>query len=364
VVWHGEKLVEVKGDASDQVSGDTAKALIQRVADRGFWGLCKQYLRRDVREFQFRKESTTFTTLSLGGQEKTVEDDQRLAPSWLRALDLEVEGVGNTHPWRHGGPYEETFGADRLAVDSREPKVGVTELMRDATLQNTTELVKTLKLLGDVNERDSSGWTALMYAAQAGPIQAMTMLQQAGADTNARSNEGETVLFAAASAPKGLEDHLLMLIGLGVDLNAVDNRGVTPLMVTAEFGSPAALKLLLGKGADASLRSNTGETAMFAAVRAAADSSVRLVLLKAAKLDVNARNVHGMTPLMVACQHLSRAEAVEALMSMGADPNLADFEGKTAGQYLYEGKKEDFPRGMTVADGARFQALVQLLSKK
>jgi hypothetical protein len=251
VTWRGEANVASVGDASAAVGGTAAVALIQDVAERGFWGLCGRYERR------LSGQATFTTTLSVAGHAKRVEDYAAAAPSWLRDMDLEIDSVSNSHQWRHGGPEVETFGDDRLAIDAVMPKLGVTELMKDATYADTSELVKTLKLLGPVNQGDSSGWTALMYAAQAGPPEAMSLLLAAGADPDARTNEGETPLFAAVTAASRSVDRLRLLTAAGVDLNAADHRGATPLMVACRhFTRPKLVETLLGLGADPSKRAN------------------------------------------------------------------------------------------------------------
>jgi hypothetical protein len=257
VTWHGEAQVAVMGNATETIDSNDARALMQRLADRGFWGLCGRY-ERGVSD-----QPTYVTTVSIAGHVRRVEDYAEGAPSWLRDLDLDVDRVANTHQWRHGGPLAETFGDDRVAVDALMPKAGVTQLMKAAALPETGELVRLLKLLGDVNARDSSGWTALMYAAQAGPVEAMSLLLQAGADAGARSNEGETPLFAAVSATTHGEQRFRLLDAAGVDLNARDNRGVTPLMVACRsFWRPQLVATLLELGADPSKRDDAGKTAV------------------------------------------------------------------------------------------------------
>jgi hypothetical protein len=259
VNWHGDSGVATKGAATTEIDGTAAKALIQEIAQRGFWGLCQSY---DLPGIQ-KDLASINTTLSVAGHVKRVSDYGDTAPSWLRELDLKIDATANTHPWRQGGPDSETFGDDRLAVDAVMPKVGVTQLMKAAALPDTDELVKTLQLLGPVNESDSTGWTALMYAAQAGPVEAMRLLLQAGADPNLRTKEGETALFAAVTAPSQADARFRLLQAAGVDLNAQDNRGVTPLMVACRyFYRPKLVASLLTLGADPSKHDAAGKTAM------------------------------------------------------------------------------------------------------
>ncbi len=259
VIWQGDSGVATRGPATAEIDGTAARALIQEIAQRGFWRLCQSY---DVAGIQ-KELASIDTTLSIAGHVKRVTDYGDTAPSWLRDLDLEIDATANTHPWRQGGPDAETFGDNRLAVDAVMPKLGVTQLMKAAVLPDTEELVKTLQLLGPVNQADSTGWTALMYAAQAGPVEAMKLLLQAGADPNARSNEGETALFAAVTAPTQAEARFRLLQAAGVDLNAQDHRGVTPLMVACRYYyRPKLVATLLALGADPSKRDDNGKTAL------------------------------------------------------------------------------------------------------
>lgn len=259
VTWHGDSGVALKGATSTTIDGSAAKALLQEIAQNGFWGLCSSYSRGASQ----KGIDTINTTLAIAGHVKQVTDSGESAPAWVRALDLEIDSTANTHPWRQGGSDSETFGNDRLRVDAVMPKAGVTQLMKAAVLPNTDQLKNVLQMLGPVNEGDSAGWTALMYAAQAGPVEAMKLLLEAGADANARTNEGETALFAAVTAPSETAARFLLLQAAGVDLNARDHRGVTPLMVACRyFYRPRLVATLLALGADPNKRDLEGKTAM------------------------------------------------------------------------------------------------------
>lgn len=69
----------------------------------------------------------------------------------------------------------------RLQEDTYMPKPGATSLMKAAVQETPAEIVALLKAGADINAEDSSGWTAQMYAAQAGKLESLKFLPTAGA---------------------------------------------------------------------------------------------------------------------------------------------------------------------------------------
>jgi ankyrin repeat protein len=90
-----------------------------------------------------------------------------------------------------------------------------------------------------------------------------------------------------------LED-LAELLGAGADPSVVDKQGFTPLHFAAQSLDPGAVRLLIDAGA-----------------------------------DIEARNVHGATPLLVALTNVrdSEGDAVRILLDAGADPDAANDAG-------------------------------------
>lgn len=275
IAWTGDRGVEVRGRAAAAVDATVARALLQRLADRGFWGLCEVYTRR----MNEAGDDGIVTTLSIAGYTRRVRDIHDSAPSWLRGLDEDIDRTLDTHRWRHGGPLTERFGDDHLGVDVLAPKAGVTTLMKTATQPDTKELaVMAADTSQDLNAGDSSGWTALMYAAQAGPAEAVAMLLKAGVRVDARSNAGETAMFAAVSSTLAAESKVRMLRAAGAEVNAADRDGGTPLMAVARLPRNWGLiGVLLSLGADPARRDATGRTALnyLDDVRGAAEEGAR-----------------------------------------------------------------------------------------
>jgi cytohesin len=112
----------------------------------------------------------------------------------------------------------------------------------------------------NVDAIDSSGWTALMYAAanygsNSDPVQ---LLLKAGANPNHRSLSGDTPLMAAAAGRIFDED----LWQAGGDVNARNSQGATPLMILAAGGDADEVKDALAAGADAAAKDSKGRSAL------------------------------------------------------------------------------------------------------
>jgi hypothetical protein len=145
---------------------------------------------------------------------------------------------------------------------------------------------------GDVNERDKTGWTPLMYAALECRPGIVELLLDRGADVKLQAtserqtsfmDHGQTALTIAAScfiarrraalAPeRGMPPNyarmeleaprtiVRALIRKGANVNAVDADGRTPLMMAAMHGWRDVIKELLAAKASANVRDPEGRT--------------------------------------------------------------------------------------------------------
>jgi len=116
----------------------------------------------------------------------------------------------------------------------------------------------------NVNAKDSSGWTALIYAAAKGDAAIVKALLDKGADVNARASTGYTPLQAAAQYGNAAAAKLL--VEKGADINAKDERGMTALMLAATSGNADLVKYLISKGAEVNAVAKDGTTALTSAV--------------------------------------------------------------------------------------------------
>ncbi len=230
-------------------------------------------------------------------------------------------------------------------------------MLLQACKNNQKSVVQTFLKRGgvDVNKRDESGNTPLIYACLKGARDLVKLLLDNGADAGLGNQKNRTPLHFAAEP--GNIQIMTMLLGAGADVNSTDNDGVTALMLLAQNGkTDAALKLLGNAEIDISIQDNEGRRAIDYATSAGlrelvkalsqadedhADtygnttlhhacwneqSEVVKVLLEKDPAGVDKLNDEGESPLILAVRR-SNLMIVELLLAAGAKPGCADADG-------------------------------------
>jgi len=274
-------------------------------------------------------------------------------------------------------------GADLNAAETR---TGTTAVMW-AALENRADAVRALAaaganvnarskvtayphtppgVIGDAPEPDYTyvgqtvlprgGWTALMYAARQGSLDAARALVEAGADPNVADPDGTPALtFAIINAHY---DVAALLVEKGADVNQPDRMGATPLYsavdmhtLTTSFGRPALTRaetdgsvgiatLLLAHGADTNrpltarvlkrtytagdARLGAGSTALMRAAKTG--DTVMMELLLEHGADINRVNAAGDTAMHIAANN---PKSVQFLGDWGASVDITDARGLT-----------------------------------
>lgn len=227
----------------------------------------------------------------------------------------------------------ETLVASGAVIDSVDDK-GWTPLLH-ATSSGNAEAVKfLLNRKASVKHRDADGKSALHWCCKKGHAAIVSLLVNAGADVNLAdkvdsdyrwSTGGHTPLIYSIYR----EDVTEELLKFNPDVNWIDDKKMSALMhavgVYSGKGSEI-VRLLLKKSAKVDLEDVDGNTALHLMVKNYHLTASKVKILLGAKLNVNAQNRAGETPLMLC----SNVKAMQILIRGGALLNLVDQAGKTA----------------------------------
>lgn len=168
--------------------------------------------------------------------------------------------------------------------------------------------------VGDINQKDNSGYSALLYAAMFNQDRVTTtLLGVPGIDINAEDKNHKTALMWSASM--GYIDVVTILLREeGINVNANDNKGYTALTLAIAQGHlNVVTELLKSDKVDINKKDEHGRTALMLAVECG-DTDIVTALLNSGKVDdINAVNESGKTALMLAVEH-GNASMVTALL--------------------------------------------------
>jgi hypothetical protein len=119
------------------------------------------------------------------------------------------------------------------------------------------------------------------------------------------------------------------LVDQGAALHEHDRDGCTALCLASKGGRTPVVRLLLERGADPTIADDNGQTPLIDASEGGHLETVRCLLdHSSAAATINHRDRHGGTALLSACR-TGHAGVVKALLEMGADPAIADSDGRT-----------------------------------
>ena len=148
----------------------------------------------------------------------------------------------------------------------------------------------------DVNKRDESGNTPLIYACMKNARDLVKLLLENGADVNLGNQRDRMPLHFAAEA--GSPEIIGLLTGAGADVNCTDMNGVTPLMVMAQNGrTDAALKFIQNPDIDLKLKDNDNHMA----IDYATSSGLRELVKALSQTEEEHTDAYGNTTLHHAC---------------------------------------------------------------
>jgi ankyrin repeat protein len=135
-----------------------------------------------------------------------------------------------------------------------------TTSLRAASEMGDLVLMQSLLETGaDVNERDETHATPLVYVSKEGRFEAAKLLIEYGADVNLPGWTGWTPLHAASSG--GYADVVHLLLDHGADLDAKNQRQWTALHLALNRESFETIKALVEQGANVHVQNDLDQTA-------------------------------------------------------------------------------------------------------
>lgn len=187
--------------------------------------------------------------------------------------------------------------------------------------------------ISNPDEKDNSGKTLLMKAAQAGNVEKIRQLLYSNANVNLKDNDGWTALMYAVRYSESYEC-VEELLQAGADSTIRNNYGSSAIILSACYNkNPKILKKLFEKYKSSDkevLRAmiflltehNISEEQQLSMLQIFMDESVPLNVL-----------YEGKTPLMYAASFGNSTKLIKMLLDNQASPTLRSTEGKTAFDY-------------------------------
>ena len=386
---HEEQMREARArEAEEKARVEAAEAEERRLAEEN---AARAEQEEQERNQANRRDGEGYTALMRAARAGDSAEVKRLLSLGTEVNLIEGEGIGRTalmfaaiggfvpsvRLLLEGGAdpdIKTSDGRTALALAKAKRNWRVTDMLRDRTTPFD-------------EERDSSGNTALMRAAEEGEVETVRELLAAGADVDAHNDAGHTALITACENSRTTCVEALLQNGAGVaptdggrrtalhwtaargdcvalralieadaTLDAVNESNRTPLHFAANAGHTECVRALVDAGANVDLKDSAGDTAADDARSAGYTKCARICgsgedlgdpdeallsaagdgdLMKmrrclAAGANVNCKSSGERTPLMRAALNNGGVSCVEMLIEAGADVNIIDSWGDAA----------------------------------
>ena len=175
------------------------------------------------------------------------------------------------------------------------------------------------------------GLSPLHVAAKLGQLHQIHMLISTGAPVNAVDRHGRIPLMLAFNEQLVYMECIQTLVNDSSFLNQQVTDGATALHMACYFGHHNLVEYLLAKGADARISDEEGRLPIHWATHPHNPKSIQYIVNRHPHI-VHATDDANMTPLMWAAYN-DQIASVSLLLSLGAEVEEKDIEGKTANHW-------------------------------
>ena len=122
-----------------------------------------------------------------------------------------------------------------------------------------------LEISNYINQKNSKGYNALLYAAFRGNLEIFSKLVKSGADISITNSSGLNALHLASQG--NFPNIIVYLVEkYGIDINSKDNKGNSALHWAVYMNSKQVVDYLIYYNIDTNLKDNDGETALEIAI--------------------------------------------------------------------------------------------------
>ena len=135
------------------------------------------------------------------------------------------------------------------------------DLIKAVRAADKARVLELLESGADVDAKDDSGNTTMMYAILRGGAEIVKILVDNGVCMDDDVCSGNRITALMGAAKWGMTEIAMVLIGMGADVNFIGHRGMTALMQAASNGQTETAEMLIANGAEINARDSHSNTA-------------------------------------------------------------------------------------------------------